>query len=70
MQPTLMFIRHLTYLTVHEDDVFIFGREEWNVEEQGPFIQGCKFLYLSRQFNPGRSHCDIRYDQKNNMIAW
>ena len=73
MQPTLMFIRHLIYLTVHVDNVFIVGREdkvrdlvryfkeekEWNVEEKGPFGQGDKFFYLKRQFNLGRSHCDI-----------
>ena len=50
MQPTLMFIRHLIYLKVNVDDVFIVGREDkvrdlaryfeekqWNVEEKGPF---------------------------------
>ena len=28
MQPTLMFISSLLYLTVHVDDVFIVGRED------------------------------------------
>ena len=46
-----MFIRHLIYLKVNVDDVFIVGREDkvrdfvryfkeekqWNVEEKGPF---------------------------------
>ena len=76
-QPTLMFIRHLIYLTVHVDDVFIVGREDkvrdlaryfeekqWNVEEKGPFSHGDKFFYLKRQFNLGRTHCDIRCDRK------
>ena len=78
MQPTLMFIKHLIYLTVHVDDVFIVGREDkvrdlvryfkeekqWNVEEKGPFSHGDKFFYLKRQFNLGRTHCDIRCDRK------
>ena len=78
MQPTLMVMENLMYLTVHVDDVFIVGREDkvreliqhfkeekrWNVEEKGPFRQGDKFFYLKRQFNLGMRHCDIRCDRK------
>ena len=78
MQPTLLFIPGLLYLTVHVDDVFILGREDkvrnfvqhlkddrkWNVEETGPFRQGSKFHYLKRQFNLGSNHCDVRCDRK------
>ena len=78
MQPTLLFIPGLLYLTVHVDDVFIVGREDkvrhfvqhlkddkkWNVEEKGPFRQGSKFHYLKRQFNLGSNHCDVRCDRK------
>ena len=78
MQPTLMMMDSLLYLTVHVDDVFMVGREDkvreliryfkeekqWNVEEKGPFRQGDKFFYLKRQFNLGRKHCDIRCDRK------
>ena len=78
MQPTLLFIPDLLYLTVHVDDVFIVGREDkvrhfvqrlkedkkWNVEEKGPFRQGSKFHYLKRQFNLGSNHCDVRCDRK------
>ena len=78
MQPTLMLIKDLLYLTVHVDDVFMVGREDkvreliqhfkeekkWNVEEKGPFRQGDKFFYLKKQFNLGMRHCDIRCDRK------
>ena len=78
MQPTLMFIANLLYLTVHVDDVFIVGREDkvrefviylkdekrWNVEEKGPFALGSKFYYLKRQFELTSTCCDIRCDRK------
>ena len=72
MQPTLMLMNNLLYLTVHVDDVFMVGREDkvreliqyfkekkqWNVEEKGSLRQGDKFFYLKRQFNLGMRHCD------------
>ena len=78
MQPTLMLLDNLLYLTVHVDDVFMVGREDkvreliqyfkeekqWNVEEKGPFRQGDKFFYLKRQFNLGMRRCDIRCGRK------
>ena len=78
MQPTLMLMNNLLYLTVHVDDVFIVGRDDkvreliqyfkeekqWNVEEKGPFGQGDRFFYLKRQFNLGMRHRDIRCDRK------
>ena len=78
MQPTLMLMPNLLYLTVHVDEAFMVGREDkvreliqyfkeekqWNVEEKGPFRQGDKFFYLKRQFNLCMRHCDIRCDRK------
>ena len=77
IQPTLLFLPGLLYLTVHVDDVFMVGREDkvrdfarrlkedkkCIVEEKGPFRQGSKFHYLKRQFNLGSRHCDVRCDR-------
>ena len=48
MQPTLMLIPNLLYLTVHVDDVFMIGREDKVRELIQYFMEGDKFFYLKR----------------------
>ena len=57
MQPTLLMIHKVIYITVHVDDVFMVGDEgalkqfvdflkmkkRWNIEEKGPFLMGERF---------------------------
>ena len=78
MQPTLLMIHKVIYITVHVDDVFMVGDEgalkqfvdflkmkkRWSIEEKGPFLMGERFSYLKRDFTLYRSWCDIRCDYK------
>ena len=78
MQPTLLMIHKVIYITVHVDDVFMVGDEKamkefvdflkmkkkWSIEEKGRFLMGERFSYLKRDFTLYRSWCDIRCDYK------
>ena len=78
MQPTLLMIHKVIYITVHVDDAFMVGDEKalkefvdffkmkkkWSIEEKGPFLMGERSSYLKRDFAFYRSWCDIRCDYK------
>ena len=78
MQPTLLMIHKVMYITVHVDDVFMVGNEgalkqfvdflkmkkRWSIEEKGPLLMGERFSYLKRDFTLYRNWCDIRCDYK------